>query len=220
MIVLDNVIYTGLGERRMLENYDYINLLCSDCDMMKRIETLFLSNDQQKRFEHICSVAKRIDGIAVQYGLNREKCRISAMLHDISTLIKWEDMLVFAKENGWKLCDAEISHPFLLHQRISEVVARDDFGIIDEDVLEAIAFHTSLCENASKYQMALFIADKLDWSLGGYPPYYEQMTQALNISLEMACYEYVKYMQDEGNMQSIHSDFAKAVDWLEKEMSP
>ena len=200
----------------MLEKYDYINLSCPDGGMMERIEALFLSNNQQKRYEHICSVTERIDGIAVQYGLDREKCRIAAMLHDISTLIKWEDMLIFAKDNGWKMCDAEISHPFLLHQRISEVIAREDFGVTDDDILKAIAFHTSLCEYASGYQMALFVADKLDWSLGGYPPYYEPMMEALNTSLEMSCYAYVKYMQCEGNMQSIHSDFAKAVDWLEK----
>lgn len=198
----------------MLEKYSYINQSSSDSDIDKRIEALFLSNNQQKRYEHTCSVAKRIDIIAIQYGLDREKCRLSAMLHDISTLIKWEDMLPYAKENDWKLCEAEILHPFLLHQRISEVVAREDFGITDCDILDAIAFHTSLCENASLYQMALFIADKLDWSVGGYPPYYKQMLEALNTSLEASCYEYARYM--EGKMESIHNEWEKAVYWLKK----
>ena len=80
--------------------------------------------------------------------------------------------------------------------------------------IKAIAFHTSLCENASQYQMALFIADKLDWSIGGYPPYYEQMIKALNISLEATCYEYIKYVEGDGKMASIHSDWAKAVRWI------
>lgn len=198
----------------MLEKYTYINLSKPNSDISKKVETLFLSNNQQKRYEHICSVVKRIDRIAIHYGLDREKCRLSALLHDISTLIKWEDMLSYATDSNWKLCDAEISHPFLLHQRISEVVAREDFGITDCDILEAIAFHTSLCENASQNQMALFIADKLDWSVGGYPPYYEQMLEALKISLEAACYEYVKYMESNGKMSNIHSDWAKAVNWL------
>ena len=108
----------------MLEKYSYINFVRSDSDIASQIEKLFLSNNQRKRYEHICSVVKRIDIIAMQYGLDREKCRISALLHDISTLIKWEDMLPYATDNGWKLCDAEISHPFLLHQRISGVIAQ------------------------------------------------------------------------------------------------
>ena len=200
----------------MLEKYSYINFVRSDSDIASQIEKLFLSNNQRKRYEHICSVVKRIDIIAMQYGLDREKCRISALLHDISTLIKWEDMLPYATDNGWKLCDAEISHPFLLHQRISGVIAHEDFGITDSDVLEAIAFHTSLCENASQYQMALFIADKLDWSVGGYPPYYEQIMEALNFSLEAACFEYIKYQELDGKMSAIHSDWAKAVNWIKK----
>ena len=198
----------------MLEKYTYVNHPCPDRNIAQKIESLFLSNNQQKRYEHICSVAKRIDTIAIQYGLDREKCRLSALLHDISTLISWEDMLSYAKDNDWKLCAAEISHPFLLHQRISAVIAREDFCITDSDVLEAITFHTSLCQNASQYQMALFIADKLDWSIGGYPPYYVLMLEALNISLESACYEYVKYMEGDGKMASIHADYEKAVRWL------
>lgn len=51
------------------------------------------------------------------------------------------------------------------------------------------ARHTSLCENATPYQMTLFIADKLAWSYVGYPPYYEQMSNALKFSLEEACHE-------------------------------
>lgn len=198
----------------MLEKYTYIKQSYFDSDIEKTVKSLFLSNDQIKRYEHICSVAKRIDSIAIQYGLDREKCRISALLHDISTLIKWEDMLPFAKENDWKLCDAEISHSFLLHQRISEVIAREDFGITDHDVLEAIAYHTSLCESASQYQMALFIADKLDWSIGGQPPYYEKVSAALKISLETACYVYVKYTESVEKMPSIHDEWAKAINWL------
>ena len=202
----------------MLEKFCYINFLQSDNDIGNQIETLFLSNNQQKRYEHINYVTKRIDAIAVQYGLDREKCRISALLHDVSTLLKWEDMLLYATDNNWELCSAEMSHPFLLHQRISEVIAREDFDIIDEDVLNAIAFHTTLRENSTKYEMVLFVADKLEWSPGGEPPYYKQMMEGLNVSLEAACYEYVKYSVESGNMASIHSDYAKAIKWLKEVM--
>ncbi len=65
----------------MLENYDCINLPCVECDIAERIKLLFLSNSQQKRYEHILSVTERIDKIAIQYGLDREKCRVSALLH-------------------------------------------------------------------------------------------------------------------------------------------
>lgn len=175
-----------------------------------------MANGQEKRYEHVISVVKQIDSIALQYGLDEEKCYVAAMLHDISTLIKPEDMLAYAKQNDWNLCDAEESHPFLLHQRMSEVVAKEDFDVKDAEVLDAIAEHTSLCENATKFQMALFVADKLAWSPGGLPPYYTQMTDALENSLEDSCHEYIKYMESEGKMFSVHADWAKAVRWVKK----
>ena len=202
----------------MLEKFCYINWVQSGNDIGNQIETLFLSNNQQKRYAHINAVTKRIDTIALQYGLDREKCRVSALLHDVSTLLKWEDMLLYATDNNWELCSAEMSHPFLLHQRISEVIACEDFDILDEDVLNAIAFHTTLRENPTQYEMALFVADKLEWSPGGEPSYYKQMMDGLNVSLEAACYEYVKYNEDSGNMASIHSDYVKAIKWLKEVM--
>lgn len=80
----------------MLEKYTYIHL-SSAKDIVQRIELLFATNNQQKRYEHICSVMKRIDTIAIQYGLDREKCRLSAMLHDVSTLIKWQVFIPIGK---------------------------------------------------------------------------------------------------------------------------
>lgn len=198
----------------MLKKYNYIKIPNDDFDTTKKVEKLFIENGQQKRYNHVCSVVKQIDIIASQYNLDNKICFVAALLHDISTLITPDDMLDFAKENQWELCDAEVSHPFLLHQRISKVVAQEDFGITDKQILDAIAFHTSLCENATQYQMALFIADKLAWSHGGYPPYYEQMSAALNISLEASCYEYIKYMETDGKMFSVHTDWEKAVKWI------
>lgn len=195
----------------MLEKFIYINITNKYSNITEHVEKLFLNNGQELRYNHVCSVAKQIEIIAEKYGLDKEKCYIAAILHDIGTLVKPEDMLVFAQQNQWGLCDAEISHPFLLHQRMSKIVAKEDFSITDKEILEAVAYHTSLCENATDYQMALFIADKLAWSCGGYPPYYEQMSKALENSLEAACYEYIRYMENEGKMYSIHTDWAKAV---------
>lgn len=35
-------------------------------------------------------------------------------------------------------------------------------------------------------------------------------------SLEDSCHEYIKYMESEGKMFSVHADWAKAVRWVKK----
>lgn len=201
----------------MLEKYTYI-ILNDEEELEARIKRLFVENGKRSRYEHICSVVERIEMIAAQYSLDRQKCFVAALLHDISTLIEWNEMPVYAQNQKWELCEAERQLPFLLHQRLSKVIAIEDFGIDDAEVLDAIAYHTSLCGNATAYQMALFVADKLAWSPGGLPPYYDKMSEALSLSLEAACYEYVKYMEDEGGMKSVHDEWKKAVIWLKEKL--
>lgn len=97
-------------------------------------------------------------------------------------------MLKYACENSFDLCEAERKYPFLLHQRLSKIIAAQYFNISDEDILSAIECHTTLKKDTSKYEMSLFIADKLAWSREGIPPFYEEVNAGLAISLETACW--------------------------------
>ena len=50
--------------------------------------------------------------ISKSYGLDRDKCVIAGLLHDISVVVKPEDMLKYANENNFNICEAEIKYPF------------------------------------------------------------------------------------------------------------
>ena len=57
-------------------------------------------------------------------------------------------------------------------------------NITDKIILSAIKYHTILTKNASKYDMALFVVDKLAWDQEGEPLYYEIVKGELDKSLE------------------------------------
>lgn len=63
---------------------------------------------------------------------------------------------------------------------------------------------------SSKYEMALFIADKLAWDKSGTPPFYEEVNAALDISLEAACYKYMDYMADNDMILCPHDNWIAA----------
>ncbi len=50
-----------------------------------------------------------------------------------------------------------------MHQRISKMIAEQEFSITDEQILSAIECNTTLKMNPFAYDMALFIADKPAW---------------------------------------------------------
>lgn len=64
--------------------------------------------------------------------------------------------------------------------------------------------------------MALFIADKLAWDREGVPPFYEVVDNALAISLESACYEYMKFMVDNNMLLCPHDNWTAAYGQMKK----
>lgn len=198
----------------IFDNFDYIKTETLSGDIQTDVKNILLINGKHNTYVHVSNVAERNALISKRYGLDRDKCVIGGLLHDISAVIKPADMFKYAYENNFDICEAEKKYPFLLHQRISKICAAEYFNIIDEDILSAIECHTTLKKDALKYEMSLFIADKLAWDREGKPPYYDVVDAALDISLESACYEYMKYMVDNNMILCPHDNFIAAYEQL------
>lgn len=115
----------------------------------------------------MCQVAEISIELAKKYELNIEKCIIASLLHDISVIMIQDQMYAFAKENNWTIDLAEEKNHFLLHQRLSRVIAQKEFCILDEEILSAIECHTTLKKNSSDYDKVVFIANKIAWDQKG-----------------------------------------------------
>ncbi|EJW16375.1 hydrolase (HAD superfamily) [Paenibacillus alvei DSM 29] len=63
----------------------------------------------------------------------------------------------------------------IIHQKLSKVMARDIFGITDNEVLDAVGCHTTLRANATQLDLVLFVADKIAWDQQGTPPYLKEL---------------------------------------------
>lgn len=123
-------------------------------------------------------------------------------------------MYALAVKNHWDLDPAEEKYHFLLHQRISRMIANEDFQIEDEDMLSAIECHTTLKKGASNYDKTVFLADKIAWDQEGMPSYYDALMQALDVSLDYACYRFIRYQFDQGNLLMPHQWLLDAYDEL------
>ena len=200
----------------MLDRYSYVHIPDYTGNLNTDVQRLLQNNGKSATYAHVRRVAAVCEELAGRFGLDRVKCRTSGLLHDISAVMRPADMLAYAEENGWVLCEAERRFPFLLHQRLSVVVAKAHFGITDGDILSAIECHTTLRDSATPYDMVLFIADKIAWDQEGTPPFYDTVTAALEESLEKACCAYMRYMEDSGKLLCPHTNWIAACKWLKK----
>ena len=198
-----------------IRDFEYIKI-SPPAPLEEQITKTYILNGRPKTLTHVQEVADACAKIAEQYGLDKEKCRIVGLLHDIGAVMKPEDMACYITSRGISLDEAEKRHPFLLHQRISKMFAEDVLGIKDEDILSSIECHTTLKSCPGKYDMTLFIADKLSWDREGIPPYFNEVKRALQLSLESACLEYITYSLDNGMILYPHRWLLEAKMYLER----
>ncbi len=198
----------------IFDDLGYIKTEPLSGDIRTDIKNILLINGRSNTYIHVANVADRNALISKTYDLDHDKCVIAGLLHDISAVIRPEDMLKYAYENRLEVCEAERKYPFLLHQRLSKICAVEYFNISDEEILSAIECHTTLKKCPSKYEMSLFIADKLAWDREGLPPFYEEVNAALDVSLEAACYKYMEYMVDNDMILCPHDNWIEAYEQL------
>lgn len=173
-------------------------------DDLEKIRQTYVRHGCQHTYQHVCQVAEVAIELAKKYELNIEKCIIASLLHDISVMMTQDQMYAFAKKHNWTIDLSEEKYHFLLHQRLSRVIAQKEFCILDEDILSAIECHTTLKKNASDYDKVVFIADKIAWDQKSKPLYDELIDNALDDSLDYAYYQFIKYQFDHHGLLMPH----------------
>lgn len=148
-------------------------------------------------FVHMGQVAKKAVELARLFQGNESNVYQAAWLHDISTVIPNEQRVSVAQALGIELLSEEISFPMIIHQKLSLVIARDYFGIQDNDILSAITCHTTLKKGASLSDKIVFVADKIAWDQEGQPPYIKDIEAALDDSINAASLVYLNFLWEQ-----------------------
>jgi predicted HD superfamily hydrolase involved in NAD metabolism len=114
-----------------------------------------------KRYTHSINVAIMCGELSKSHGLNRdlsEKAYIAGLLHDIAKECSTAEMLT---GSGFEPLGVEVETPKLWHAIAGARIVRDDFGIFDTEILDAIRWHTLGREGMSVVGQIVYIADKI-----------------------------------------------------------
>lgn len=111
------------------------------------------------RFNHSVNVAKEAKKLARRYGGDEEKAEIAGILHDITKEMPKEQQLQIIIDSGIILDNVQLHAPKLWHGMSGSIVVRDELGIDDEDILNAIRYHTTGRAGMSLLEKIIFTAD-------------------------------------------------------------
>jgi predicted HD superfamily hydrolase involved in NAD metabolism len=123
-------------------------------------------NVPPKRIQHILGVEQMAIELAGHYQLDTHIAATSGLMHDLAKYFKPQRLLELARAEGLPIDEVDIAAPHLLHADVSAIVARDEFGITDTEILQAIADHTLGRPEMSPMSCIIFLADSLEAGRG------------------------------------------------------
>lgn len=112
----------------------------------------------EKRFNHTLGVVERAIQYAEIYNENIEKVKIAAILHDIAKEIPKEESYNMLEKCGVKLDDIEKRNFNLIHSILGAEIAKNEYKL-DDDIVNAIKYHTTGRENMSMLEKIIYLAD-------------------------------------------------------------
>ena len=131
---------------------------------MDRIEMTVKLRDKlpAKRFEHSIGVEYTAGTLAFLYGVDCERAMIAGLLHDCAKYVPNDKKIRKCEKRGIAISECEYQNPELLHAKLSAVYAKEKYGVADEEVLSAIACHTTGKPDMTTLEKIIYIADFIE----------------------------------------------------------
>lgn len=159
--------------------------------------------------------------LARHYHLDEEKAAQAGLMHDLAKYFKPKKLLQMAQAEGLELDPVDIANPHLLHANVSAIVAREQFGIKDEEVLQAIKNHTLGSPEMDLLSCIVFLADSLEPGRGSTAEL-EKLRQIswqeLHKAVWQTCDYSLKYLLDSRCL--IHPRTIKTRNWAMEMTAP
>ncbi len=168
------------------------------------------------RLNHSKEVAKSAYNLALKYGSEPEKAYLSGLLHDILKEADKNEIFDLALKYGVTLTTLEKNAKKLWHSILGAEYIKNELGITDSDILNAVRYHTTGRASMSLLEKILFTADfvSADREYDGV----NQMRKKAEISLDEAMNEGLSFTIAElvKNGFPIHPDTVHAYNELKE----
>ncbi len=126
------------------------------------IKTWLKENLNEERYLHSLGCADAASGLAKKYGLDPDKACLAGLLHDCAKCMGHEELLSTIKEKIKDVDVCELKNYKTLHAPVSAYLAKENFGIEDDETLSAIRWHTLGHVDMTLFESVIFLADKIE----------------------------------------------------------
>ena len=129
---------------------------------ISEIEKYIKDNIKESRYKHTLGVIETAKKLANINGVDENKAHLAALMHDSAKNMPSEKMIEILNEENIKLDLVSKESPQILHGKVGAIIAKKVFEIEDEDILNAIEYHTTGRSNMSTLEKIVYIADYIE----------------------------------------------------------
>ena len=173
---------------------------------------------KESRLAHTCRVADEAAALARRFGADPAKAVTASIFHDMAKNLTREEMNRQVRTFG--LDPKYIDNPNLAHSKIARCLMERDFGIGDQDILNAVSYHTTGRAGMSLLEKVVFLADGIE--PGRSYPSVDVIRDLARTDLDKACLcmleRTVGYLKKKGAF--IDTDTTDALAYLKDKRDP
>ena len=158
------------------------------------IKKYLKENLSEEKYLHSLGTARACVAIAEKVGYDVEKAYVAGLVHDCAKGMSFQVLLDYCKKADFSFEEGELENYKVLHAPVGRIVASENFGIVDVEILEAVRWHTLGKVNMSVLEKIVFLADKIEPETRGRDEYERRIKNvAMNNGLDreiLDCYSY------------------------------
>lgn len=116
----------------------------------------------ERRYAHTLGVAETARRLAPNCGVDPMRARLAGLLHDCAKSMPLDEMRALVEARLPDLDLAELETRQILHAPAGMVLARDEYGVRDPQILSAIRKHTVGAGEMSPMDALIYVADFIE----------------------------------------------------------
>ena len=129
---------------------------------VEEIKGYLKNNLKPSRYGHTLGVVNTAIKLAEIYGEDKSKAEIAALCHDVAKNMSNEELRKLIDNENIILSIDEENTQELWHSIIAPIIARKVFEIEDEEILNAMRWHTTGKENMTNLEKIIYLADLIE----------------------------------------------------------
>jgi len=116
----------------------------------------------EARYIHSINVMEEAEKLALHYKVDAEKAKIAGLLHDCAKNVSKTEEDALIKKYGIVTDDIQKQSRALIHSILGVYIAREEYGVTDEEILNAIYWHTTGRAGMTMLEKIIFVADYIE----------------------------------------------------------